>query len=95
MDASAQRHNVAKDFDGSQELEEKISAVECTCGRGGGRAQQVAMPRIGNSGHNCDAIRFHGDAACIVYDKEDCKVKDWDAPLSFRDGDSKSFSLLR
>ena len=39
--------------------------------------------------------RFHGDAACIVYDKEDCKIKDWDAPLTFRDGDSKSFSLLR
>lgn len=30
-----------------------------------------------------------------MYDKEDCKVKDWDAPLTFGDGDSKSFSLLR
>ena len=63
VDASTQRRNVVKDFDGSQELEEKISAVECTCsGRGqwgsrGGQQQQQQQPRVGNSGPNCDPVR--------------------------------------
>ena len=57
VDASSQRHNVAKDFDGSQELEDKISAVDCYCGRGGGRARAAPQPRVGNSKANCDSVR--------------------------------------
>ncbi len=38
---------------------------------------------------------FPGDSACIVYDDEDCQVEDWEHPLFFADGESKSFSILK
>jgi hypothetical protein len=40
-------------------------------------------------------VEFVGDAACIVYDDSDCKVEDWEAPLTFKSGDARSFSLLQ
>ncbi len=30
-----------------------------------------------------------------MYDDEDCQVEDWEHPLFFADGESKSFSILK
>lgn len=48
----------------------------------------------GNSGPNCNGITMNPGTDCIVYDEGDCRVDDWSSPLTFRAGQSKSFSTL-
>ena len=54
-----------------------LSSSRCLSGGRNSAARDRASerPRIGNSGVNCNNIQFPGNAACIVYDDEDCQVR--------------------
>lgn len=105
VDASNKRTNVQKNFRGKNELDEKISSTECRCGGpnvdydfggeglpSGGRPGNQA---VGNAAKGeCLNARFAAGVSCIAYDDQDCETDSWDAPLFFRSGDSRSFSLL-